>query len=393
MKERRIIPMSKIQKYVGYFAILFLILFISNPVEAQVKDDMVRIGIHGPFSGTVAYSGDLMKKGFLLAVQEINQAGGIKIAGRMIKIKTFVEDDRATPAEGVTVTEKLISRDQVHAIVGPFNSSVGLAVAELSDRYKVVRLVPIAVADNITTGHPWVFRNDPNQTMQTVQNAEWVMKQKKWRKFALLLENSDYGRGGGETWAKVVKGKGGEVIATEYFNLGDTDFTTQLTKIKAKDPDGILLIGLITEGAQTLRQARQLGMKQQFFGFGGFASDKFIELAGGAAEGFINNSYWEPNPKIPKSITFKENFEKFSKMEAEMFSAADYDAVYILKEAFEKAGVLGTDVKSKEALRKAMHKTDYGGVMGRVTFDSEGQASLHVYIVQVKEGKRRIIGP
>jgi len=76
-----------------------------------------------------------------------------------------------------------------------------------------------------------------------------------------------------------------------------------------------------------------------------------------------------------------------------MFSAASYDAVYILKEAFEKAGALGTDLESKEALRKAMHKIDYTGAQGRTTFDSEGQATLHVYIVQVKEGKRRIIGP
>ena len=385
--------MSKIQKYLSYFVILSSILILSNPAGAQIKDDLVRMGLHGPFSGPVAYSGELMKKGFLLAVEEINQAGGIKIAGRALKIKAFVEDDRATPAEGVAVTEKLITRDQVHTIVGPFNSSVGLAVAEISDRYKVVRLVPIAVADAITKGHPWVFRNCPNQTMQTVQNAEYVMKQGKWKKFALLLENTDYGRGGGETWSKVAKEKGGEIFTTEYFNLGDTDFTTQLTKIKAKDPEGIFLVGLITEGAQILRQARQLGMKQQFFGLGGFASDKFIQLSGGAAEGLINNSYWEPNPKIPKSITFKENFEKFSKMEAEMFSAATYDAVYILKEAFEKAGTLGTDMENKEALRKAMHKVDYVGAQGRTTFDSEGQATLHVYIVQVKEGKRRIIGP
>jgi branched-chain amino acid transport system substrate-binding protein len=385
--------MLKIKGLTSFCALVFLVFIISSPIGAQVKDDVVKIGLHGPFTGPVAYSGELMKKGFLLAVDEINKAGGIKIGGKMVKIKEFVEDDRATPAEGVAVTEKLITRDQVHAVVGPFNSSVGLAVAELSDRYKVVRVVPIAVADAITKGHPWVFRNCPNQTMQTVQNAEWAMKQGKWKKFALLLENTDYGRGGGETWSKVVKGKGGEILATEYFNLGDSDFTTQLTKIKAKEPEGIFLVGLITEGAQILRQARQLGMKQQFFGLGGFASDKFIQLAGGAAEGLINNSYWEPNPKIPKSTAFKENFEKFSKMEAEMFSAATYDAVYILKEAFGKAGVLGTDPESKEALRKAIHKVDYVGVQGRTTFDSEGQAALFVYIVTVKDGKRRIIGP
>lgn len=385
--------MWKIKKYFWFIAIAYLVLSFSFLSLGEAREDEVRIGLHGPFSGPVAYSGELMKKGFLLAIEEINKTGGIKIAGKMLKIKTFVEDDRASPAEGVAVTEKLITRDQVHAIVGPFNSSVGLAVAELSDRYKVLRLVPIAVADAITTGHPWIFRNCPNQTMQTVQNAEWVVKQGKWKKFALLLENTDYGRGAGETWAKVVKGKGGEVLATEYYNLGDTDFTTQLTKIKGRDPEGIFLVGLITEGAQILRQAKQLGMNQQFIGLGGFASDKFIQLAGGSAEGLINNSYWEPNPKIPKSVSFKENFEKFSKMEAEMFSAATYDAVYILKEAFEKAGALGTDTGSKEALRKAMHKVDYVGVQGKTTFDEEGQATLHVHIVQVKDGKRRIIGP
>ena len=111
--------MLKIKGLTCFCALLFLVSMMTSPVGAQGKDDAVRMGLHGPFTGPVAYSGELMKKGFLLAVDEVNRGGGIKIGGKMIKIKEFVEDDRATPAEGVAVTEKLITRDQVHAVVGP----------------------------------------------------------------------------------------------------------------------------------------------------------------------------------------------------------------------------------------------------------------------------------
>jgi len=333
-----------------------------------------------------------MRNGGLLAVEEINEAGGVNVGGKMLKIKVFTEDDRSSPAESVAAVEKLITENKVHMIIGPFNSSCALANIEVTERHKIVQLVPIAVADPITQGHPWVFRNCANQTMQTSRMAHWAVGNPAYKTFALLLENTDYGRGGGEVFAKAAEQAGKEIVTTEYFDLGDVDFTTQLTKIKAKDPDAVFLVGLITEGSKILTQAKELGLDVQWFGLGGFASDKFLELAGDAAEGMIHVSYWEPNPEIPKSVEFGEKFPKaFGGMEAEMFSAATYDAVYIAKEAFEKAGCASQELKCQEALRKAMHAIDFMGVQGRTYFDEEGQGQLCFYIVKVKGGKRTII--
>lgn len=351
----------------------------------------VRLGIVGPFTGSVAYYGNLMKQGGLLAVDEINKAGGVNLGGKKVPIEAFPVDDAGKPAESVAAVEKLVTQDKVVIVIGAYLSSCTLANLEVTGRYNITQIVPIAVADAITTGHPWVFRNCPNQSMQTGQMAVWAVEKSGLKSFALFLQNDDYGRGGGEVFRKAAEKAGVQIVTTEYFNLGDTDFSTQLTKIKSLNPEGIFLVALVTEGSQIVKQARSMGMTQQFFGLGGFASQKFLELAGDAAEGMIHVSYWEPDPNNPKSLEFAKAMPAFSGMEAEMFSAATYDAVYIAKEVLEKAGCASQEAECQEKIRKALHAMDYTGVQGRTYFDAEGQGQLCFYIVRVQGGKRTII--
>ncbi|MCL4424128.1 MAG: penicillin-binding protein activator [Firmicutes bacterium] len=366
----------------------------AQPQKPTEGEKVIRIGLVSPLSGSVAYYGGLMRDGAAMAIKEINDAGGLELGGKKFKIDLKVEDDRGSPSDSVNAVEKLTTQDKVTAVIGSYLSTATLANLAVTEKYGLVQITPVSVADAITKGHPYMFRNVANQTMQTVQNAEWVAKNTNFKNVAMFLSNDDYGREGGRIWKETFEKDGGKVVDTAYFNLGDTEFTSQLTKIKAKNPDAIFLVALITEGSQIIKQARDLGMNQTFIGLGGFASDKFLELVKGTAEGMIHNSYWEPDPKNPKSMEYKDKFVKFSGKEAEMFGAAAYDAAYIVTEAMKRVGEFPMQDKVyQQKLREAMLKTDYLGVQGRTTFDANGQANMRVYIVKIINGKRTIVGP
>jgi branched-chain amino acid transport system substrate-binding protein len=361
--------------------------------EAPEAAGEVLMGLISPLSGSIAYYGQLMREGARLAVQEINQAGGVNIGGKPYSIKLIVEDDRALPADSVSAAEKLIHDNGVHMIVGSFTSTATLANLEVSKRANIVQITPVAVADAVCPASPWMFRNVPNQTMQTSFNANWVRDNLDIKKAGIIASDDDYGRGGADIWAKIMTEDGVEVLKPEFFQIGDTEFSSQLTKLRAQGVDTIFLVALITEGSQIVTQAQEIGMDVQFIGLGGFASDRFLELAGEAAEGMVHVSYWEPDPANPASMHYRDAFVEFSGLEAEMFGAAAYDAVYILKTAMETVGEPPSqDLAYQEKLREAMLDIEFTGAQGSMHFNEDGQAQIGLYLVRVEGGKRVILG-
>jgi len=170
----------------------------------------IKFGIIGPYTGPNAKPGQSMKQGVNLAVEEINKAGGIK--GR--KLEPLFEDDASVPAQAVSATEKLINKDEVSFQIGTFNSATTLAAMKILERDKTPMMVPIAVAIEITeSGNKWVFRNSATNPMQTEQLMNYIYKETKLRKFAVLHENTDYGKGLMTAVQAYVKKNGGSMIA------------------------------------------------------------------------------------------------------------------------------------------------------------------------------------
>lgn len=378
--------------------ILVLVMFVSligcspsEPGEDEPKE--IPIGIISPLSGSIAYYGDLMAKGAQLAIKEINDAGGIKIGGESYMFKTYVEDDRALPADSIAAAEKLINDIGVHILLGTYTSTANLANLEVSKQAGIVQMTPVGVADAICPASDWMFRNVPNQTMQTSFHAYWVRDNMDLKKVGIIASDDDYGRQGAQIWADIIKEGGVEVLSPEFFKIADTDFYSQLTSLKAANVDAVFLVALISEGSQIISQASELGLDVQFFGLGGFASDRFLELVGDAAEGMVHVSYWEPNEKIPASMHYREAFEKFSGLEAEMFGAAAYDAVYIFKKAIETVNEpTSQDSAYQQKLRQAMLAMEFSGAQGPMKFGPDGQAIIGLNIVEVRNGERHVVG-
>jgi branched-chain amino acid transport system substrate-binding protein len=358
--------------------------------NASGKKDPIKFGIIGPYTGPNAKPGQSMKQGVQLAVDEINKAGGI--SGRLLE--PLFEDDASVPAQSVSATEKLVTKDEVAFLIGTFNSATTLADMKIIDREKVPMLVPIAVAIEITeSGNKWVFRNAATNPMQAEQLMNYIYNNTKHRKFAVLHENTDYGKGLANAVKSYVAAKGGEVSAESY-SIGDTDFYAQLTKFKNSQPDGIIICGNLSEGSQITRQAKELGIQSQLYGFGGLSSYDFNNLAGAADEGLICTSYFEVSSPNPLAQQFVKAYKGKYGVDPDMFAAAIYEAVYIAKSNMEKNGTPKDIAGFRSALRDALAATkDMPGVQGPTTFDAKGQANKDVMIVQWQKGQKKILYP
>lgn len=357
---------------------------------ATSKQESIKFGIIGPYTGPNAKPGQSMKQGVNLAVEEINKAGGIK--GK--KLEPLFEDDASVPAQSVSATEKLITKDEVSFLIGTFNSATTLADMKIIEREKVSMLVPIAVAIQITeSGNKWVFRNAATNPMQAEQLMDYIYKNTKQRKLAVIHENTDYGKGLADAVSQFIKKNGGELIAESY-SIGDTDFYAQLTKIKNYQPDGMIICGNLSEGSQITRQVKELGLKTQLYGFGGLSSFDYNNIAAGSNEGLIATSYFESSSPNPLAQNFVKAYKAKYNVEPDMFAAAIYEAVYIAKESIAKMPDQKDIGAFRIALRDALAATkDLPGVQGPTTFDAKGQADKQVMIVQWEKGQKRILFP
>src|SRR6185369_2705240 len=200
--------------------------------------------------------------------------------------------------KGVTAVRKLIESDKVIAISGTYASAVALAAFKVAREYKVPMISAGSTSSNVTDantpGDPWFFRAFPGSDEQGAQSARDIVKKLNAKKVAVLYENSIYGSSLMEQMKKMIPQYGGEIVSVESYNGDERDFYSVLTKVRAKQPDAIYIAGLMDAGAQIIKQSREVGMKTALIGSGSMMSDKLVELAGPASEGFAVSSMFEP---------------------------------------------------------------------------------------------------
>lgn len=349
----------------------------------------VKVGLIAPLTGGLAEHGLDMKQAAILAVDEINKQGGI--LGR--KVELVIEDTECNPTKATAAVQRLLTQENVYAVFGEYCSTVTLAVQPSIMEAKKLLFVPVSVATKITEqGYKYTFRTCANQWMQTTQNADWVVEHLKPKTAAMLGVNDDYGREGLKIWGDRVKSKGVRIVAEEYFDKGSTDFTSQLSKIKAANPDVIFVVANIRDAANILRQAHEIGLYKQFVMLGGVTSDEFLKLADDDALGLVHVSYFEPTSQRPAAAEFVKKFrERWGRYPA-MYAAGVWDAFLAFKLGVEKAGTWDVD-KVADAIRSLK----FEGAQGTIYFDEKGQAQTKVLLVQVQkvggELKRVILYP
>jgi branched-chain amino acid transport system substrate-binding protein len=270
--------------------ILFLFVCISSVVYAA---DPIKIGYIGPLTGSVGLLGNEAMKGATLAVEQINAAGGL--LGRPLKV--YAADDKCNPAESVSATRKIITRDRVLATIGHVCSSATLAGMPINKQEKVPHVVETSTNPRITAragkgGNKWLFRPNLPDDINARVFAKMIVEI-GGPKSSYLMVNDDWGRGVASSFKKVMQSHGGKVLSVDYYDEGETNFMSVLTKVKGLKPSNIFVAARTGSGAVIMKQYTELGMKMPVFNQGDMVNEQFVKLVGkDVAEGLIGSESW-----------------------------------------------------------------------------------------------------
>jgi branched-chain amino acid transport system substrate-binding protein len=366
---------------------LCLGVMLAGPASAA---EPIKVGILGPFTGSLAHNAGEMKKGMALALGQINGAGGVN--GRPLEL--IYGDSSCKPSNGVAAVKKLLTRNDVLVVGGGYCSSVNIATSAIADQEKTPNVVAIAISPTVTNrGLKYVFRTSPNSPMFLLGMNNWLADVKKPKTVAFFMENSDYGRDGQEIWEAQSKKIGAKVLGVYYFEIGDTDFTTQISKLKKLNPDVVFNIASTTEAALIQKQAKELNYVTQWIGVGGQFTQAYFKMTGPISE-FAMGSSLEPTKamKDPVTAAFVNAYiKKYPGSRPGIFSSQGYDNLMVIADAIKRAGKLSGDLaKDRTKVRDALVTTDMKLSQGAIKFGPDGQVNTllpSVVQVQLKDCK------
>lgn len=340
----------------------------------------VKFGFVTAYTGPGAAYGQAMKDGVDLAVEEINNNPNTKMK---IDLKTY--DTKLVKAEAINAVKKCIEQDKVLAIEGPMTSGEMFAAGPIAQQSKVVAFGTGTTAPGITDIGDYIFRNAIPGKMAIPITVKKAQEKLGFKKVAILYSNNnDQMVGENKIYQELLKEVGLEIVATETFADKDTDFSAQLTKIQAANPDVIAVAGLYQEGALIVKKAREMGMTQPILANNGFNSPAYIQQAGEAANGTLVATPWNAESKSEKAQAFRKAFVAKYGHEPDQFAAQAYDAMYLMHQAAEKSGTTTDRKKFRDTLAKIK---DFEGATGKFQFDDHRDPKMDLAIMEAKDGK------
>ncbi len=371
---------------VSLFAAAVLLVGPLSAAEGPVK-----VGVVLPLTGEEAKFGEIEKNSFLMALDEINKAGGVN--GKPIEL--VIEDDTGKPDVGRSAVEKLISRDKVLVLSGGYSSSVTYAVCAVAQQRKVPFLVTTGSADKITEqGWDFVFRINPPVSEYPKALMTFLSDVVKPKTVAILHENTLFGQSGSKEFAILAEAAGIKVITKEGYEKGAVDFKPLLIKVKAAKPDLVYMISYVMDAALLMRQSKELDFNPKLFvgGGAGFTLPEFAQNAGDAAEDVFSAALWTPTVPYPGAKEYFDNYKAKYGTPTEYHGAEAYASMYVLADALKRAKEM-----TPKGVREALVATDLKTAFGPVKFIAYGkkkqQNSLPTYLVQWQKGVLKTVWP
>jgi branched-chain amino acid transport system substrate-binding protein len=351
---------------------------------AQAKDP-IRVGFLAPLTGPGAAFGINMLQGHKMAVDQINEAGGLLRR----KLEVVVIDDAADPAQSVSAMTRLIYQDKVDIVIGGWGSATVLANFRVCEKAKVPYIECGASNPRITRGqhNQWTFAMIQNDEKQAKVISGLAMDM-GYKRFAILHDRNDFGRGGRDEFSKDLATGGLKPVIVESYQMGDKDFNAQLIRIREAKPDALGLFGTLVEGAAIAIQMKKLGMNLPIFSMAGLSNVNYIKLGGEAVEGTICASHF--NRRISKeteawALKYEKKFTHSTVIADPMSAWIAYTAVAnCFPRAVKMAGSMDK-TKVRDALRKIKWR-EPGQSMDNY-FDEEQAVVKETIVVQVKGGK------
>jgi branched-chain amino acid transport system substrate-binding protein len=311
----------------------------------------IKFGADGSLTGPTANFGTGMKRGIEICLKEFNDAGGYQ--GRKVEIPVL--DDQVKPEIAVANITRFLEQDKVIGIIGPVNSGNALAFIPKTEEAEVPVIVPISTSVQVVyidgNGQPsplygepgvkprkWVFRSSMQDNFQ-VETILGYAKTKGWDAIGLMHDTTGYGTSSKATADKLIPAEGFKILATETYNVGDTDMTSQLQKMKAAGVKQIINFGLGPEDANLLRSAQKIDYKVQFSGAWGWSDPIVPQLAGKElAEGVVTVASFTPDQSAAAADFHQKMLKAYNEDPFPITAAQAYDATRMMLMALSKSG-------------------------------------------------------
>ena len=352
-------------------SVLSLMLFGCPPKEGgasgkntAVSGNEIPVGEYGSMTGLQATFGQSTHNGILMAADEINSAGGVK--GK--KIKVISEDDQSKQEEAANTVTKLISGNNVVAIIGEVASSNSLAAAPIAQANKVPMISPSSTNPEVTKKGDYIFRMCYIDPYQGKALANFAINDLKVKRAAILRDvKSDYSMGLSQFFKDEFTRLGGKIVGDQSYSNGDSDFKAQLTTIKQTSPQIIFVPGYYNDVGQIAIQLRDLGMQQPLVGGDGWESPKLFEIGGKALDGCFYSNHYHSDDPAPEVRSFVEKFKERYGAKPDALAALGYDSMKVLADAMNRAPKLDTkDIRDAIATTKG-----YVGVTGIINMGAD----------------------
>ncbi len=329
-------------------------------VGCAKKEEEIRIGVLTPLTGDVASWGEMQRNATELALESLKN----------LKIKVIFEDDQATPNIGLNAFNKLAAIDKVPIVVGSPASSVTLTIAPVANEKKTVLLSSGSTATEVGKAGPYVFRIMPSDEVQSSIMADWASRL-GYKRIAIVYVENSWGRGLMESFKNDLLRRGGEILTIQPSEQDATDYRAQLFKIKSSNPDAIYA-PLYTRGTGLMiKQARELGLKQQILGADVYGAPELITAGGSAVNGVLYTTFGEYGG--PEYRDFARRYkEKYGK-KPETYATYCYDSFMIAVEAIRRIPK-GTEITGQNIRAQLLKINNYRVVTGVTSFDGMNSA-------------------
>jgi len=353
--------------------------------------EALKVGVILPLTGKLAKFGEIEKRSFILALDEINASGGVN--GK--KIDLIIEDTTGKADVGRSAIEKLISRDKVLVVGGGYSSSVTWAAVAVAQQHKVPFLVNTGSADRITEqGWEYIFRLNPPVSEYPKALGSFISEIGDVKTVVILHENTLFGQSGSKKFSKQCKDLGLEVVMEEGYEAGAVDFKPLLVKVKAKKPDFLYMISYVMDASLLMRQAKELNLHPRLFvgGAAGFTLPEFQKNAGDASDYVFSATLWTPSVPYPGATAYYDKFVATHGSPTEYHGAEAYAGMYVISDALRRATSL-----TRKGVRDALAATDMMTAFGPVKFvayDKKTQQNrLPTFLVQWLHGNLETVWP
>jgi branched-chain amino acid transport system substrate-binding protein len=359
-----------------------LVVLASGCQPAASSSNEILIGHYASMTGSEATFGQSTDNGIKLAVDEINEAGGIN--GKKIRLITY--DDKGDAREVGTAVTRLTTNDGVVAVLGEVASKLSLAGAPVCQDAGIPMISPSSTNPQVTEIGDMIFRVcfiDPFQGAVCARFAREHAGLKAGKAAILTDQASPYSVGLQEEFEKAFEKLGGKIVSKQTYQAGDQDFSAQLTAIRSSEPDVIFLPGYYTDVGNVVLQARKLGLKTPLLGGDGWDSSKLGEIAGSAIDGCYYSNHYSHEDQNPRVQDFIRKYSARHQQIPDGLAALGYDAARILFEALKRSKSLdGRELAAELAKTK-----DFDGVTGSISIDADRNAVKPAVILEMKAGK------